>query len=64
MGRFLKVGDKLNLLRKIPESLEPDLSAIQQHIKRTGEIPVGVDVIPGEAKFSYSLTRGGNNGKQ
>ena len=64
MTKFLKVGDKLNLLRRIPESLEPDLSAIHQHIKRTGEIPVGVDVIPGETKFSYSLTRGGNNGKQ
>ena len=65
MAKFLKIGDRLNLLRKIPESLEPDLSAIQQHIKRTGEIPIGVDVIPGETKFSYSLTRGGkNNGKQ
>ena len=65
LSKFLKIGDRLNLLRKIPESIEPDLQAIQQHIKRTGEIPVGVDVIPGATKFSYSLTRGGNNnGKQ
>jgi len=64
MDKFLKVGDKLNLLRKIPESLEPDISAIHQHIKRTGEIPRGVEVFQGETKFSYSLTRGDkNNGK-
>jgi phage host-nuclease inhibitor protein Gam len=64
MDKFLKAGERLNLLRKIPESYEPDLSAIYQHIKFTGEIPQGVDVISGETKFSYSLTRGGNNGKQ
>jgi phage host-nuclease inhibitor protein Gam len=65
MDKFLKVGEKLNLLRKVPESYEPDLQAINQHIKLTGEIPRGVDVIPGETKFSYSLKRGGNNnGKQ
>ena len=65
MDKFLKVGEKLNLLRKVPESYEPDLQAIHQHIKMTGEIPRGVDVIPGETKFSYSLKRGGNNnGKQ
>jgi len=65
MDLFLKVGGRLNLLRRIPESIEPDLQAIHQHIKQTGEIPNGVDVIPGETKFSYLLKRGGNNnGKQ
>ena len=65
MDRFLKVGDRYNLLRKIPESIEPDLQAIHQHIKRTGEIPRGVEVFQGEVKFSYTLKRGGNNnGKQ
>jgi phage host-nuclease inhibitor protein Gam len=66
MDKFLKVGDRLNLLRKIPESIEPDLPAIHHYIKTTGEIPRGVDVIPAETKFSYSLTRiqgGKNNGK-
>jgi phage host-nuclease inhibitor protein Gam len=64
MDKFLRAGERLNLLRKIPESYEPDLQAIYQHIKLTGEIPPGVDVISGETKFSYSLARGGNNGKQ
>ncbi len=61
MDKFLKVGERYNLLRKIPESYEPNLQAIHQHIKMTGEIPIGVDVIPAETKFSYSLKRGGNN---
>jgi len=65
MDKFLKVGDRYNLFRKIPESIEPDLQAIHQHIKRTGEIPRGVEVFQGEVKFSYTLKRGGNNnGKQ
>lgn len=59
MEKFLLVAGKNGWLRHIPESYEPDLQAIQQHIKRTGEIPLGVSLIAGENKFSYELWRGG-----
>ena len=59
MENFLLVAGKNGLLRHIPESYEPDLQAIQQHIKRTGNIPLGVSVITGESKFSYDVMKGG-----
>ena len=64
MDLFLKVGQKLGLLRTIPETFAPDVQAILDHIKRTGEIPDGVQFIPAENKFSYSTTKEGNNGEQ
>ena len=60
MDQFLKVGQKLGLLRKVPESVTPDLHAILNHVKRTGDIPAGVEVIPADVKFTYS-TNGGKD---
>jgi hypothetical protein len=57
MDAFLKVGQKLGLIRTIPESVEPDVQAILTRIQTTGEIPAGVEYIPADTKFSY-LTNG------
>jgi len=56
--QFLKIGQKLGLVKKVPESVTPDLQAILNHIRSTGDIPTGIEVIPAEVKFSYS-TNGG-----
>lgn len=47
------------LLRTVPESKQPDLSRILDHIKATGEIPAGVRFIPAQVNFSYKLTKKG-----
>ncbi len=60
MERFLEVGRKLGLIRRIPESEAPDLQAILRRIQTTGEIPEGVEYIPAEIRFSYT-TNGGTN---
>jgi len=44
-----------NLIRKIPETQEPDLKKIKEQIKLTGEVPDGVDVVSQESKFYYKL---------
>ena len=59
MEQFLKVGQKLGLLKKVPESFSPDLQAILNHVHSTGEVPPGIEVIPAEVKFTYR-TNGGN----
>ena len=59
LDAFLKVGPKLKLVRTIPEQITPDIQAIINHIKSTGEIPAGVQFIPGDTRFSYT-TNGGN----
>jgi hypothetical protein len=63
MDLFLKVGQKLGLLRTIPETYSPDVQAILDHIHRTGEIPPGVEFIPADNRFSYS-TNGGSNERE
>jgi hypothetical protein len=64
MEQFLKIGGKLGLLRQIPESFSPDLQAIADHVKRTGEIPSGVEYIPADIKFSYTTNGGPNEREQ
>jgi hypothetical protein len=49
-----------NVLTIVPESAKADLSKIKAFIKRTGRIPQGCEVIPGDVKFSYSI----NNHKE
>jgi len=44
-----------SILRRIPESFEPDLKAIKEKLKTTGEIPEGIEVTEQEAKFYYKL---------
>ena len=43
------------LLRCIPESYEPDMKKIKEHIKATGEVPVGIEVTAQDKKFYYKL---------
>ena len=59
LDEFLKIGPKLKLVRTIPEQITPDIQAIINHIKATGEIPAGVQFNPGDTRFSYT-TNGGN----
>jgi hypothetical protein len=63
MEEFLKVAGKLGLVRKVPESIEPDSQAILEQIKTSGEIPAGVEFIPAEVKFSCTIN-GDNNGER
>ena len=63
MEKFLAIGKKLGLLRSVPESFSPDIQAILTRIKTTGEIPEGIEFIPGEPKFSYN-TNGGNDAER
>ena len=59
---FLTVATKLNLLRTIEESHEPDLKAIAAYIQKSrGDIPPGVRVVPAAVNFSYSLTTNGDD---
>ena len=60
MEQFLKVGQKLGLLKKVPESFSPDLQAILNHVHSTGEVPPGIEVIPAEVRFTYRIN-GGND---
>jgi hypothetical protein len=60
MEEFLKIGQNLGLVRKVPESMVPDLQAVLNHVKLTGEIPRGIEVIPADVKFTYS-THGGKD---
>ena len=64
LQRFLNVKSNQRFLKIIPESYQPELQAVHSHIKATGELPVGVNLIPGEVKFSYSTNkRSHDNGK-
>jgi Bacteriophage Mu Gam like protein len=56
LDQFLIVGSKLGLVRTVPEEIAPDLQAIVNHIRTTGEIPAGVEFISGDTKFSYTTT--------
>ncbi len=64
MSNFLEVAGELGLLRKIPESYAPDLTALLEYVKRTGSLPQGVEMIPSEAKFSYATAKGGTDDNQ
>ena len=63
LQRFLDVPSNQKYLKIIPESYEPDIQAIHDHIKATGHIPDGVDMKPAESKFSYTI-RSNKNGKE
>ena len=47
------------LLRHVPESYEPDMSKIKKHIKSTGDVPEGIEVLPQDSKFYYKLNQNG-----
>lgn len=54
MDKFLTIAHKLGFLRKVPEAYNPDNAAILAYVKRTGDIPAGVEYIPADTKFSYT----------
>ena len=43
------------LIRHIPESFTPDLKAIKEHIKLTGDLPDGIEIKTKDEKFYYKL---------
>lgn len=51
--QFIPVGQKLGLVRT-KASQVPDLNALLDYVKRTGEILPGTNMILGEDKFYYS----------
>ncbi len=62
LDRFMKIADKRGLLRKVPESAEPDLQKVLAYVRTNGFL-TGVSMIPGQVKFSYT-TKGNGNGKE
>ena len=60
LEKFLEIAPKLGLVRTVPEQLTPDIQAILQRIKTTGDIPNGVQYIPADVRFSYT-TNGGKD---
>jgi predicted nucleotidyltransferase len=58
--KFLPVGQKLGLVRRIDAKEEPDLNAIRAYLKLHGNRPpIGVTVTPGQPTFSYSTIKKG-----
>lgn len=51
---FYQKADE-SVLRRVPESYAPDMKAIRDKIKKTGEILPGIQVTEQESKFSYKL---------
>ncbi len=62
LDRFMKIADKRGLLRKVPESAEPDLQKVLAYVRQYGFLS-GVTLVPGSVKFTYQ-TKGGSNGKE
>jgi len=44
-----------SILTIIPEAAKADLNKIRAFIKRSGRVPQGCELIPGEIKFSYKI---------
>jgi hypothetical protein len=63
LHEFLDDTSNQKFLKVIPESYQPDISAIHEYIKSTGDIPSGVELKPAETKFSYTTIRSNGNGK-
>jgi phosphatidylinositol kinase/protein kinase (PI-3 family) len=63
MEQSLEKAQSLGFLRTVPESYLPDTQAVLAHIKRTVEVPPGVQFIPAETKFSYT-TNGAHDEQQ
>ena len=63
--KFLPVGKKLGLVRRIEAKEEPDLNAIRAYLKLHGNRPPsGVIVTPGQPTFSYSTLKKGTADEQ
>jgi len=63
--KFLPVGQRLGLVRRIDAKDEPDLNAIRAYLKLHGNRPPsGVTVTPGQPTFSYSTLKKGTSDEQ
>ena len=63
--KFLPVGKKLGLVRRIEAKEEPDLNAIRAYLKLHGNRPPSfVIVTPGQPTFSYSTLKKGTTDEQ
>ena len=63
--KFLPVGQRLGLVRRIDAKDEPDLNAIRAYLKLHGNRPpIGVTVTPGQPTFSYSTIKKGLQNEQ
>ena len=63
--KFLPIGRKLGLVRRIDAKDEPDLNAIRGYLKLHGNRPPsGVIVTPGQPTFSYSTLKKGTIDEQ
>jgi hypothetical protein len=63
LQQFLNNKSNQKFLKVIPESYQPDTQEIVKYVKRTGDLPDGVNLIPAETKFSYTTIRSNTNGK-
>jgi hypothetical protein len=61
LEKFLEVGPRLGLVRTVPEQFTPDIQAILNYIKTSGEIPPGIEFLPADTKFSYATTTNGGD---
>ncbi len=60
LEKFLEAGEQLGLVRTVPPQMTPDIPAILNRIKMTGEIPPGVEFLAADTRFSYT-TNGGDD---
>jgi len=63
--KFLPIGQKLGLVRRVDAKDEPDLNAIRAYLKLHGNRPpIGITVTPGQPTFSYSTLKKGTTDEQ
>jgi len=61
LKKFIPIGQRLGLLRRIEEKFEPDLNAIRAYLKTNGNRPPnGVIFTPGQPIFSYITNKKGS----
>ena len=60
LQKFIPIGQRLGLVRRIEEKFEPDMNAIRAYLKTNGNRPPnGVILTPGQPTFSYTTIKKG-----
>ena len=58
LQKFIPIGQRLGLVRRIEEKFEPDMNAIRAYLKTNGNRPPnGVILTPGQPTFSYTTNQ-------